>query len=65
MTKRFHIKDKNDNVVGIRVETAKETFVIPVVDVRVDRKRVEAFEARNKRESKFFKPSYSLFGYRY
>lgn len=63
--KKNYLKDKNDNVVGISIETEKEVFTIPVVDVRVNRKRAEAFEKSQQTGSKFFKPSCSLLGHRY
>lgn len=64
MTKRTLLKDANDNLVGIRVETRKDTFTIPVADVRVNRERAEKIlKAQNK--SKYMKPTYSLMGYSY
>lgn len=65
-----NLKDKSDNVIGIRVETLKETFTIPVLDVRRSdgtRRRANEFikDANAHRGSKFLKPSYSLYGYRY
>lgn len=69
-TKINHLLDKNDNLVGIEVETRKETFVVPVVDVRLgDSKRRKANQilkdANIKRGSKFMKQTFSLWGYKY
>lgn len=65
MDKRSYVKNKAGDIIGIAVETAKDTFVIPVVDVRVNRAAVEAFEKRTNKASKFFAPSYSILGYKY
>lgn len=65
--KRSHLHNKQGDLVGIKVETEKETFVIPVRDVRVNRVKAEAaIKANNiNTGSKFLRPSYSLMGYRY
>lgn len=65
-TKISHLKDKSDNVVGIRVKTAKETFTIPVVDVRVSEdKRCKANqmikEANRQRGSRFINNKFSKY----
>lgn len=72
MAKKFFTKtaaklDSNNNIVGIQVDTEKESFVVPIVDVRRDRGRVEGIlKAGNiHRGSKFLQPSYSVDGHRY
>lgn len=59
-----------NTVVGIQVETNKETFTIPVVDVRTSenhrKKATKIIKNRNAHQgSKFMKTSYSLWGYKY
>lgn len=65
-----HLKDKNDDLIGIRVQTKKDDFNIPVLDVRRSedtRRKVNVFrkDANAHRGSKFMKTTYSLWGYRY
>lgn len=69
-TQVSHLKDNAGNLVGIKVKTSKETFIVPVLDVRRNedaRRRANAFiRAGNiQRGSKFMKISYSGYGYRY
>lgn len=69
-TQISHLKDKDDNTIGVKVVTRKEEFVTPVIDVRISndkRRRAAAFvkDANTTRGSKFLKPSYSLWGYKY
>lgn len=67
MTKTFHLRNKKNQLVGIRVETEKDIFNIPVLDSRVDNKRLLKFEKQQNqhRGSRYFKPSYSVAGYSY
>lgn len=67
MTTRKNLIDRNGNIVGIKVETDKETFTVPVFDVRINRKAAEGFEKQQRTAagSKYFRPSYSLGGYSY
>lgn len=65
-----HLKDKDDNLVGFRVQTKKEDFSIPVVDVRIsEAQRLKAGnilkERRATQGSKFIRTSYSLIGRKY
>lgn len=69
-TKIFNLLDKQNDLVGVRAETYKEEFVIPVVDVRKsDKHRERAARMQKavniKNGSKFFKPTYSGMGYSY
>lgn len=54
-------------LVGIKVQTEEDTFVIPVVDVRHDRGKAEFIlkSSRAQQGSRFMKPSYSLTGFSY
>lgn len=70
MTKVYNLLNKKDEVIGINVETKKESFTIPVVDVRRSddqrRKANQILKAANiHKGSKFFSPSYSWLGYSY
>lgn len=62
-----HLVNKNNELVGIRIETEKETFTIPLADVRRNRKQVDKIiKASNIQQgSKYIKPSYSVAGYHY
>lgn len=62
-----HLKNKDDQLIGIHVKTEEEKFTIPVADVRRNRKQVDAIiKASNiQRGSRFFKESYSGMGYSY
>lgn len=69
-TEISNLKDKDDNIVGIRVQTAEKDFTIPVMDVRVSdgmrRKAIQFMKEQNAYHgSKFLNPSYSLWGYKY
>jgi hypothetical protein len=69
-TEVSHLKDKDDNLVGIKVKTEEETFTVPVVDVRLSENKRNAAKAIIKaaniqRGSKHMKTSYSLWGYKY
>ena len=67
MTKRFNLINKNTKeIVGIKVETDKEVFVIPIVDVRRNDDQRRIAERMNKgKSSKFMKPSYAQLGLSY
>lgn len=67
MTTVTTLKQDNRCSYGIKVETDKQDFVIPVIDCRDGeeaRKRTARTEkqVRNNRGSKFMKPSYSVMG---
>lgn len=59
--------NKDGQQVGIRVKTDKETFDIPVADVRYSDESRKEVEAINKaaNQSKYMKPTFSLWGYSY
>ena len=68
LTQEFKPGEKT--LVGIKVETPKETFIIPVVDVRTSERHREAAEDIIKQSnifkgSRFFKQSYSWYGFSY
>ena len=67
MTKKTNLFNKDNQLIGIKVETDKEQFIIPVADVRRNRGLVESIiKASNiSKGSKFFKPSFSILGYSY
>lgn len=59
---------KNGNIVDLKIETkAKGTFLIPVCDVRVNRKRAENLQKANNiaKGSRFMKPTMSWLGFTY
>jgi hypothetical protein len=62
------IKKAGDkNIIGIRVETINETFVVPIIDATLsedNRRRVAAME-KAMEKSKFMQPSFSGMGYSY
>lgn len=66
-TKITHLKKENKLSYGIKVETEKETFIVPVIDVRdgeSERSAVKSMiKAQNK--SKFMNPSFSVLGHSY
>lgn len=66
-TKISHLKKENKFSYGIKVETEKDAFVIPVVDVRdgedARRKAENIIKSQNK--GKFMQPSFSVMGYSY
>lgn len=66
MTKTKNI-ERDGRVIGIHVETDKESFTIPVADVRINRKMVERIQkaANIQTGSKYFRPSFSWSGYSY
>lgn len=64
-----HVR-QSDALVGIKVSTISETFVVPIIDATKSfsqRERAnEQIKANNiQRGSKFFAPSYSAWGYSY
>ena len=66
--KRTFLLNKKKELIGIRVEKSEgEIFDIPIADVRRDRRQVESIVkyANIHKGSKFFKPSYSVLGYKY
>ena len=67
MTKRFNLVNKNTKeIVGIRVETDKGFFTIPIVDVRrSDDQRRKAERMNKGTKSKFMSPSFSGNGLSY
>lgn len=66
-TKTTHLQNKDGEIVGIKVETLKETFTVPVLDVRRNREIAELVlkGANIAKGSKYIKPSYSWYGYSY
>lgn len=70
MTKVSTIKKEGQLSHAIRVETDNDTFNIPVIDVRDGEKaRISAEkvlkQANIAKGSKYFKPTFSLYGYSY
>jgi len=66
-TKISTLKKGNKFSYGIKVKTEKETFVIPVVDVRDGEKEraISKSIIKAQNQSKFTKPSYSVMGHSY
>lgn len=67
---KYYDVSQNDSLVGIKVESSKETFTIPIVDVRNGFSQRERADEMIKQEniqrgSKYFSPSTSLMGYSY
>lgn len=70
MTKKTYLLDSEKLLVGIGIETNKDKFIIPVVDVRrsEDKRRIanKINKASNAhRGSKYMKPSFAQHGLSY
>jgi hypothetical protein len=67
MTKKFNLINKNKQLVGYKIETDKDSFIIPVVDVRrnEDQRRIAERMVKNNNRSKFMHPSFSQIGLSY